>query len=611
MLARAWLANQGHIFIGRDGKQHVRAVVDVSVWTPEQLCFEGAPELADGLEQRRPPPVWQDGEWLDLEPMLEPLSWEEQRRYREMVDEAKAAAATEAAAARAQYFETEVAVSTDRGTGRHSAERIVTERVEGGVLSGSDLLYANDGDTVEAWRVLADPETFDGRYIADPVEPEYGGRGDGSPCTAKARIHADGPTIWSFAHGGRRFALRHSPETLREHLSLLAAEDAAWFRGEWPRITAQAELSPDDADLFFVWLAEQEAMAGVTKTTMRKAYKEATERYGGRTWIPEDGALDLGFAVPPEGSEEASPWEDGYIANPDGLYAVIGDGLIKLCDPIEPLAWARDENALGWGPLLRWRDRDGRIHEEVILTSTMIGDSAEALRTLADSGLRMAASKNASSALRDALSTVKVSRRALSCPSPGWYGDTYLWGPNPVGGDASGDIVLWQGRRGAHQAYSAGTLEEWQQEIACYGEGNSRLLLAIAIGLAGPLLRWLPMGKGGIHLVGPSSVGKTTVSEADASVLGGFPSPRAGHQGWMQGWNSTAAGLEGTALRHHHSTLFLDELKVFTGTPEQAASIVYDLSNGLTKGRGYGDGSDRGRKITGMVTTEIGLHGSG
>jgi putative DNA primase/helicase len=54
-------------------------------------------------------------------------------------------------------------------------------------------------------------------------------------------------------------------------------------------------------------------------------------------------------------------------------------------------------------------------------------------------------------------------------------------------------------------------------------------------------------------------------------------------------------GLEGAALRHHHSCLILDELGAFAGTPQQAAGIIYELLNGLAKGRGKADGTDRAR----------------
>jgi putative DNA primase/helicase len=136
--------------------------------------------------------------------------------------------------------------------------------------------------------------------------------------------------------------------------------------------------------------------------------------------------------------------------------------------------------------------------------------------------------------------------------------------------------------------------------------GNSRVVLAISIALAGPLLRWHPGGKGGVHLHDESSSGKSSAAETGASVLGGLPVPSPNRQGWLSGWNSTSVGLEGAALRHHHSTLILDELGAFSGTPQQAASIVYDLSNGLTKGRGQTDGSDRARKSFDLMVLSTG-----
>ena len=619
LLARAWLGGHGHIFVDKSGRQHVRCILDLSVVAPEHVAFEAAPILGDGLVQNRPAPVWTDGTWLDLDALLEPLTWEEQQRYHQLVAEAKDAARPEAERARSKYVRTEARKLKEHGLSQRQAERAVEQRIDGGVVAGEEILFLNDwpegldwpedilGEKptaapfeVPVWFAIAFASVLDETYCADPAEPDYGAA-PGSVCTTKARLHLDddGVAIWSFAHGGRKFELRHSAETVRQHLKLLDELDPDVLREDWPGIVAHARLDDDEIDQLIPWMQGLAALENVGKKTLRDKLKSAgafvrSER--------REAELDLGQT--PEATD-ANPWPPAYAMTRDGLVFVPEDQW--LCGPLEVLAEARDDHGRGWGPMLRWRDGDGRVHEEVLPRSTLVGDGTEALRILADGGLRIEGGRAAANLLRIALAGVEVTTRALNCTTPGWHGDAYLWGPNVIRGtEDNRETLVWKGRRGAHAAYSAGTLEEWQEQIARLAVGNSRLVLAIGIALAGPLLRWYPAGKGGIHIFSSSSVGKSTAAEVGGSALGGFPKPNPGHQGWLSGWNSTAVGLEGAALRHHHSTLIMDEMGAFSGTPQQAAGIVYELSNGLTKGRGQVDGTDRARSTFDLMVLSTG-----
>ena len=612
VLVRAWLAGLGEIFIDRSGKQHVRCCLDASVWQPERLAFEAPPMLTDGLEQRRPAPSWSDGTWLEIQAMMAPLSHDEQQRYRELVAAAKGETEPAAKEQRATYIAAETQKLVDAGMQQRQAERRVQERCETGVVRGDDLLYLaeyvgrNDPPPeglpfkVQAWRVIAAPSRFAGKCCADPVEHDYGAA-PGDVCTTKARIHFDDDgevRIWSFAHGGRSFDIRHTPATLQHHLKKLIERDPDEFRERWPEIAARARLPEDEVDRLIIWLGTTAPLRGVTRRALRNLLQAAAEVVGDIWALRPDDLPDL------TGIAEGSVWPDEFVIGDDGLSHLPTGEL--LCGPIEVLAIARDELGGGWGPVVRWRDDDGRVHEEVLPRATLTIEGNEALRILTDGGLRVNPSFSARDDLRRALATVNVERRARLCATPGWCGDTYLWGPHPIASTDDGETRIWQGRRGTHHAYSAGTLEQWQQQIARYAVGNSRLVLAIGIALAGPLLRWHPGGKGGVHLFDASSSGKTSAAEVAGSVLGGMPKPSPNRQGWVSGWNSTAVGLEGAALRHHHSTLVLDEMGAFAGTPQQAANIVYELANGVTKGRGQADGSDRARKSFDMMILSTG-----
>ncbi len=64
ILIAAWLAGHGRIELSKSGAMLKRCVIDVSVLAPERLVFEAAPELGEGLEQRRPKAEFIDGGWL-------------------------------------------------------------------------------------------------------------------------------------------------------------------------------------------------------------------------------------------------------------------------------------------------------------------------------------------------------------------------------------------------------------------------------------------------------------------------------------------------------------------------------------------------------------------
>ena len=76
--ARLWLAGLGYIAKTVDGKSVVRSMIDTSVWQPERLSFEAGSVCGSGLEQRRPPIMFEAGGALSLSDIdLPPDDWEQ------------------------------------------------------------------------------------------------------------------------------------------------------------------------------------------------------------------------------------------------------------------------------------------------------------------------------------------------------------------------------------------------------------------------------------------------------------------------------------------------------------------------------------------------------
>lgn len=112
-------------------------------------------------------------------------------------------------------------------------------------------------------------------------------------------------------------------------------------------------------------------------------------------------------------------------------------------------------------------------------------------------------------------------------------------------------------------------------------------MFAVSTGFAAPMLYLTGDESGGFHIVGPSSLGKTTALRAGGSVWGGSSEPG----GYLRQWRATANGLEGIAAVHCDSLLCLDELSQVSA--REAGEIAYLLANGQGKGRARRDGSAR------------------
>lgn len=280
--------------------------------------------------------------------------------------------------------------------------------------------------------------------------------------------------------------------------------------------------------------------------------------------------------------------ESSYVNKPDGLYYGASDdgsspGTL-VCGPIHVEALVRDGDSQSWGKLLVWEDADGNRHEWVMKMSALLQDGREPLARLADGGLKIHSAKLLLQFLRDATSTVRVRRVQRT----GWHEEggshCFVFADATVGQTATRVIFS---EPAAEVGYSvAGTLAEWQQEVASRCPGNSRLVMAVSSAFAAMLLQPLGLENGGVHFVGPSSSGKTTALRVAASVFGG--------ERYVQRWRATDNGLEGVAAFHNDTLLVLDELA--QADPRRVGDVAYMLANGQGKVRADRTGEARPRK---------------
>lgn len=156
-----------------------------------------------------------------------------------------------------------------------------------------------------------------------------------------------------------------------------------------------------------------------------------------------------------------------------------------------------------------------------------------------------------------------------------------------IGPSSKEQVILPDPGAGAPDYSISGTIEEWQEQIGKYCSGNSRLVFACSLSLAGPLLRLSGVEGGGFNIVGRSGDGKTTCLHVAASVAGP-------PDGQIKTCDNTANAFESTAAQHNDACLFLDELG--QAHPEQIGQVVYKLAGGIGRGRADQNGNARERR---------------
>jgi len=138
------------------------------------------------------------------------------------------------------------------GSGIHhaDAQRLIDSRRNGVVDADEWLYFQGDSEPVKASQVLLSPSDYAGRYLADPVELDYGGA-PGSIVTSKACLQVNKLTgevnIHSFAHGGIDYRVQFDRKA---YLALIAQmhKDGGDALDHWKRLLVRhtQKMSEDE-----------------------------------------------------------------------------------------------------------------------------------------------------------------------------------------------------------------------------------------------------------------------------------------------------------------------------------------------------------------------------
>ena len=285
----------------------------------------------------------------------------------------------------------------------------------------------------------------------------------------------------------------------------------------------------------------------------------------------------------PAGNEKLCATENFKVSDEGVLFLKeCADGTrepMMLAARVDVVAETRDADGRNWGRLLRWRDNEGRQHQWAMPMELLASDAGALRARLLGEGLPFIATNlRMRERFTEYLQRASVYRRVLCVPRIGWHGDVYVL-PDAAFGSSEDEEILYQPPSDSvHQWKVRGTADQWREHVGRRCGGNSRLVLAVSCGFAGPLLALAGAESGGIHFRGATSIGKTTALIVGGSVCGG-----GGEAGFVQPWRATINGLEAVAEAHNDATLFLDELAQVEAS--EAADTAYLLANGQGKTR--------------------------
>ena len=268
-----------------------------------------------------------------------------------------------------------------------------------------------------------------------------------------------------------------------------------------------------------------------------------------------------------------SNWDEGLMWNKivrgaGGMSYVVPT---RIGNHIEAVAYVKNPEQGGTGILLEFRSQRSARMGVLVPRVALVGDGVEALRSIVDRGYYYnPTSKKQLLAYLFGLGG-EVARVYTIADKTGWVNGSFLT-PAKTYGDP--DLRFNNPEPDLTLTEIKGTIDGWKSEVAAKCAGNSRLLFSLGAAFAAPLLSIAEIESGGFHLVGTTSIGKTTSLKVAASVAGLKTIPN---------WRATSNALEGKAAEFNHQLLPLDE--ILQADPQTVGASAYMLGNGQGKAR--------------------------
>lgn len=258
-----------------------------------------------------------------------------------------------------------------------------------------------------------------------------------------------------------------------------AAEFVGWDAADLAALGLEARVISAAIDQSIEWVSQEHPSSQSTKDVAASPIKGVTWNSG------KDYRMTLDGVEVMKESATKSYWA-------------------KVCSKLEIVRQLRDAEGAGWSLELIVTAPD-QTTKAIVLPKAWLMDPQRLKALLLDHGVLIYNWVELQDYLAHAIPTEthKLVRRV------GWHDGAYVHA-GATYGEAQEPLALDSTAPACNGFSQFGSPDTWNAEIGRLCAGNSRLMLAVCAALAGPLLRPLGIENGGFHLVGPSSVGKTT-----------------------------------------------------------------------------------------------------
>ena len=273
-----------------------------------------------------------------------------------------------------------------------------------------------------------------------------------------------------------------------------------------------------------------------------------------------------------EGKQEQSQ-PDGFVLSDDGLFCIDkkSEALTRISNYIKVIAFTKSTDEVS--RIIEFKDYRGEIHNLIAKPKMFTKDGDQLRILLISKGFIFAGNSLSKRKLFEYIVS-SVPKNEVAIASRIGFSENVYVRPDLIIGETQEEIILDTAIQ--DESYgTSGTLQEWNDLIARWCIGNSRLIFAISSAFASILLQPCDMPNFGFHFVGNSSSGKTTCLNIAASVFG---NPK-----YVVTWKATDNAMETIAFRRNDSLLILDELSEIS--PSKAGEVAYMLANGQGKKR--------------------------
>lgn len=249
-----------------------------------------------------------------------------------------------------------------------------------------------------------------------------------------------------------------------------------------------------------------------------------------------------------------------------------------ICSPLHVLAVTRDSQDRNYGRLLRFKNTGGNWRRWAMPMECVSGSGQRFQRHLYNMGVEIPVDGRPTVAQ---FITEQHPDQQVKCTTQvGWCDENFVL-PDKVFGPEPQNVIYQTENEASDEYTTGGDFDDWKKGVSEVAIDNPTLMLGISVAFAGPLLKLCNAENGGIHFVGDSSTGKTTIIQAACSVWGGA--------NYRRSWRATSNGLEGAAQLFNDNMLALDEISECD--PSEIGNIIYCIANGRGKQRAGRNGA--------------------